>query len=487
MRRVLQTLMLSAFAGMMLANSLHAAEEIRWETDLPRAVELARQTNRPLLLHFWTPQCVPCRRLEHNVFNQPRVARALHTHFVPVKIDATEHPELAEKYRVNSVPRDVIVTASDQEIHRLFTPQDPDQYIAQLSAIAFRSGTKSPASTLASKAAIPNQDLIAKTEATASLPPMRRNDEQFASRIGTELPPRTGRTDFQPQATTSTDLPESHPVSVQRVEDTGEPQEVINRYASQNRAAPSPPMGDRPSMTPDGNRASMPERDQIANDTTAPAQGRSRWGGWEESAASPRDNSRAEDFAAAEGREASRMRAAEPARGPQAAVPASTPSSPDESVAAASPVDDSPSPRLSGRGSTQPPGSTVAKRSAPPIGLDGYCPVSLHRDNSWMKGNPQFGVIHRGRTYLFASEKEKQLFFADPDEYSPVLAGIDPVHLTHRGEAVEGERAHGVVYRKRIYLFSSEDNLERFWEDPERYASPIRQAMEAGDVTRLFR
>ena len=50
-----------------------------------------------------------------------------------------------------------------------------------------------------------------------------------------------------------------------------------------------------------------------------------------------------------------------------------------------------------------------------------------------------------------------------------------------------GERAHGVVYRKRVYLFSSEANLQQFWEEPERYASPIRQAMETGDVNRLFR
>ena len=66
-------------------------------------------------------------------------------------------------------------------------------------------------------------------------------------------------------------------------------------------------------------------------------------------------------------------------------------------------------------------------------------------------------------------------------------AGLDPVMLTDAGETVAGRREHGVVYRKRVYLFSSEDSLERFWQDPERFASPIRQAMESGDVGRLFR
>jgi len=61
------------------------------------------------------------------------------------------------------------------------------------------------------------------------------------------------------------------------------------------------------------------------------------------------------------------------------------------------------------------------------------------------------------------------------------------VYLADSGEATEGVRTHGVVYRKRVYLFSSEENLQRFWQSPERYAAPIRQAMETGTVDRLFR
>jgi YHS domain-containing protein len=123
----------------------------------------------------------------------------------------------------------------------------------------------------------------------------------------------------------------------------------------------------------------------------------------------------------------------------------------------------------------------------PALGLEGFCPVTLIEKNSWVKGDEQFGVIHRGRLYLFAGPEEKATFFADPDEYSPVLSGVDAVRLAESGEAVFGGRAHGVVYRKRVYLFSSEENLQQFWQDPERYASPIRQAMETGNVGRLFR
>jgi protein disulfide-isomerase len=121
------------------------------------------------------------------------------------------------------------------------------------------------------------------------------------------------------------------------------------------------------------------------------------------------------------------------------------------------------------------------------LGLDGYCPVTLLKRDVWKQGDPRYGIVHRGRLYMFAGERERNVFSGNPDDYSPVLAGVDPVHLAASGEPVEGKRTHGVVYRKRVYLFSSEENLQRFWQNPERFAAPIRQAMEAGTVSRLFR
>ena len=124
-----------------LAGSGHAAESLRWESDLRTAFERARVLNRPLLLHFSTDDCVPCRRLEQTVFTQPHVRAAMQDHFVPVKIDANDQPEIAMRYGIRSVPHDVIVTANDEELHRMTSPPEAEQYLAQLSAVAFRAGT----------------------------------------------------------------------------------------------------------------------------------------------------------------------------------------------------------------------------------------------------------------------------------------------------------------------------------------------------------
>ncbi|MEM1305088.1 MAG: thioredoxin family protein, partial [Planctomycetota bacterium] len=83
---------------------------------------------------------------------------------------------------------------------------------------------------------------------------------------------------------------------------------------------------------------------------------------------------------------------------------------------------------------------------APPLGFEGYCAVTMKKQWQWQKGDPQFGVIHRGKTYLFAGVAEKDAFFKDPDAYAPVLSGVDPVLALEQGRAVPGQRQFALEY-----------------------------------------
>jgi YHS domain-containing protein len=117
-----------------------------------------------------------------------------------------------------------------------------------------------------------------------------------------------------------------------------------------------------------------------------------------------------------------------------------------------------------------PPGS-------PALGLEGFCPVTLTERRTWNKGNPQWGAIHRGRTYLFVSQIEQQKFLAAPDTYSPMLSGNDPVLQMTQNQSVPGRREHGVFYNNRIYLFATEGSLREFTQAPTRFDNMIMQAM----------
>jgi YHS domain-containing protein len=117
---------------------------------------------------------------------------------------------------------------------------------------------------------------------------------------------------------------------------------------------------------------------------------------------------------------------------------------------------------------TVPPGN-------PPLGMDGYCPVHLTEGQDWKRGDARWGAIHRGRTYLFVSQGCQQKFLANPDRYSPVLEGHDPVVAVEENKLVAGKREFGVFYEGRVYLFASEATLDRFSTSPERYIQVLQR------------
>jgi YHS domain-containing protein/thiol-disulfide isomerase/thioredoxin len=111
-----------------------------------------------------------------------------------------------------------------------------------------------------------------------------------------------------------------------------------------------------------------------------------------------------------------------------------------------------------------------------PLGLEGYCPVSLCEKQVWAPGDARWGMQHRGRTYLFAGPAEQQKFAANPDRYSPVMSGDDPVLALDNGQSIPGTRMFGVSYGERVYLFTSEQSLQTFMQNPKRYTTEALQA-----------
>ncbi len=122
--------------------------------------------------------------------------------------------------------------------------------------------------------------------------------------------------------------------------------------------------------------------------------------------------------------------------------------------------------------------------AAPPLGLDGFCPVTLvERSNTapddprcWVRGDPRWGVVHRGITYLFLGPGEQKRFLTNPDRFAPALSGNDAVLAFDKGQLVRGRREFGIFFDKRMYLFANGETLERFQHNPRRYAAEVRQA-----------
>jgi protein disulfide-isomerase len=119
---------------------------------------------------------------------------------------------------------------------------------------------------------------------------------------------------------------------------------------------------------------------------------------------------------------------------------------------------------------------------SPALGFEGFCPVTMKNEWRWARGDVRWGAIHSGRTYLFASEAAQKTFLANPDAYSPVLAGSDPVAAVDQQKSVPGVREFAVEFEGRFYLFANEKSLEKFWSNPTAYAQGAQRvaALPAG-------
>ncbi len=134
-----------------------------------------------------------------------------------------------------------------------------------------------------------------------------------------------------------------------------------------------------------------------------------------------------------------------------------------------------------------------AQPAAPEFALHGKCPVTLLTQSKWVDGDKNWGCVHRNRIYVFASQENLDLFQSDPDAYSPILAGYDPVVFHETGKLVDGHEKHGVfmgkVPHQRIVLFTDSNTRARFQLDPRKYLENVRQAMSnsGGSSSTLIR
>jgi YHS domain-containing protein len=100
------------------------------------------------------------------------------------------------------------------------------------------------------------------------------------------------------------------------------------------------------------------------------------------------------------------------------------------------------------------------------LGLDGYCPVCIVDARKWIRGKPEFETTYDGVTYRFPGDGPKQKFRADPARYVPALGGDCVVCYANAGKRVPGSIHHAAFHRGRLYLFPSEREQQAFLDKP---------------------
>ncbi|MCS7305604.1 MAG: thioredoxin domain-containing protein [Thermoguttaceae bacterium] len=458
-----------------LADICMAQQGVRWEPiSIQAAQQQAAQTNRLVLVHFWSPNCGPCQKMERWVFSRPDVAATVETYYVPVKINADQFPYTARQFGITALPTDLILSPNGQVIRRFQGAVPAEQYIAQLHRVAEEMQLAGPGRPAGSPAA-----------GTAPLGPNTPGAPPPSSPWGPPMPSAGDSATGTPQLSGPPTGPgwpaswtqPSGPVNVSGIPPSFGSQNspvmasVADRYAGsgsggQFSSPPSSATAYGGGIGTSGFPPGPPENriPPLADRTFSPPPGGQL--------AAPPLSSPSLPVASGSG-SGQEMHAPQGAASPNSPRGSEWPRSENAtSVGKVPPESAGSSPEAAGR-TPETMGQDGWPPGLPPLGLEGYCPVELVEKRRWVLGTHPWGVIHEGRTYMCAGPEEQKKFLANPDRYAPVLSGNDVVWAVERGQQVPGRREYGIFYRGRVYLFAEPGTLDAFRKNPRRYLEAI--------------
>lgn len=433
------------------APPLMAGATVPWHASLPQARQAAQVSRRPVLVIFTAASAASGATLARDVFPAAETVALLTACFEPVCIDTDADPATGRVFGITSVPSACILDPQDQLLARFDCPVTSAAFVAAVSHAA-------------------QQAAVAQSSGTLKPGAMVRESSDFVSQAVSSASPPATATELV--AAEEPALPATPPAMSPGLPTAASvwPAETATQLMP-THSAPYAGIAARPSLEPAPAAAPSPTATAWLDSKPASAQVPAAAAPTTPTAepAPEKKPSASESFMAAIKKPFSIF---------------TKPTQPDvkEPVAAA------PAQATTVTASTAAATAPDAAAAAPmPLGLEGYCPVSLVDKGTWVEGRAQWGVRHRGRTYLFAGAEQQRAFLADPDRYAPALSGDDPVLACDSGRQVAGQRRYGVTYQARTYLFSSPETRAAFAADPQRYTTRVTIAERPIAPDRIIR
>jgi thiol-disulfide isomerase/thioredoxin/YHS domain-containing protein len=471
-----------------------STDGIRWTAEVDEALRLSQKYHVPVLLHFSSDNCPPCRLLEQRAFKNQGVIKAVHDDYIPVLINVDKNRALAQKYSVQQWPTDILLNSDGEVIHRGVSPQDPKRYQDMLA-----QGVQSHKNHLALKIeAAKNADpsVVAKSKttlpsATGSFPTKQVSSAN--SKLG-QGSPFSSSTPWPSPAQNSTNTSRddsqntsAHPASIAAKVNsqttlhpentTTEPEATTPAPALQtfnpffNKSSDNPPATSttnaetaNPSTTSAATSESVADANTTSENTTSASQQPSVTATTEtaDNTTQSDQQSQAEQSQTAQSQTAQSQTAQPQTAQPQTAQPQTA------------------QPQTAQPTTAQP----ETAESQPPT-LDGFCPVSLHEAlssgdfaNAWQEGDHKIAIKHRSCIYWLRDEDQAQKFMANPDQYAATLSGFDLVTFVREGVLVPGKREFGFLREGRLFLFSSEKNKAEFAANHTAFVAELKAILQ---------
>ena len=519
-----------SFAGNATAQQFNY-NAIQWEPNPHTAALKARAESKAVMLHFTADWCGPCQNQKRFVFSSPEVVRAIHQNAVPVLVNIDTNKALAEELNVRSIPHDIFLTPDGEVIARRNSPTETTNFVNMCKSIKYQPnlngdqhdsaiaqlkremspmnapsgqrsnfgasgpnevssvGISNEARALAKRSNYgqminnPNKGAFANQQQPANpkmelqnalaglasdvsnasskprksrffeIPEKRLENPAAAYDPATnEFHPHRANEHFDRRAFLAKQRPE---ITVPRNAPAAKPIRITNneffRQANQAKLTSSQSMpGLEVSEMFDASSGKL-----INSETTGPSFARIQ----KENDNQPVGPTNEAKIIASSNARIQSYKEGEPKFAQQASMLKEQPA----------------------QVSTPPKNLTVNVAAEEDFALHGKCPVSLIQDGQWVEGNAQWGIVHRDRTYLFSSKEKYELFKTNPDRFSPILSGYDPVIFHEQGQLLDGLEENGVFMGKNekqhIVLFKNQETRAKFQANPKLYLDSVRQAV----------
>ena len=115
---LLSLFVFSLFSSVFTGTASAQAPQLMYH-DFDSARKVAREQNLPILLHFYTDWCGPCRQMNQTVFSSPQLQTQMGGRVILVKVNAERATELARMYQVDTYPTDVFIDANGRMLSKL--------------------------------------------------------------------------------------------------------------------------------------------------------------------------------------------------------------------------------------------------------------------------------------------------------------------------------------------------------------------------------
>jgi YHS domain-containing protein len=430
-------------------DTIQTATSVPWHRDIAQAQAASLVSKRPVLVIFTATWSEASKAVQRTTLTAPETAALITACYEPVNVDVDADPALTRSLGVSNIPAACVVDADGKLITRFDCPAEPAAFVAAAARAMQEAALARPAE--AALAATPREQSdftrsAAAVVPTASAAPASANVAQ---------PPVAPAPPPSPTAlaTAESDAMVAAEPSLPAAPPAWQPEPA--RPSAHATATPPANDAQRRLLEPAPSTGAAPwlnnAAPQTASTTVAPQASPATASSAAPAEPKPEKKSATDSFFAALKKPFTMFSKPKDATDPKATAATGKPES---AVAATTP---------------DPYGSM-------PLGLEGYCAVSLAEKGQWVEGRAQWGARHRGRTYLFAGPEQQQAFLSNPDRYAPALSGDDPVLACDTGKQIAGQRRYGVTYQARTYLFSSPETRTAFAANPQRYTTRVKLA-----------